>query len=327
MTAANQLAGYASSLPSMKNLVINGDMRIAQRGTSFTSSGVTYGLDRFAHYSSSPVSNNIQQSTDVPSNQGFDYSIKLNTVDLRHSVELPAAGKQGVFATGKVFTLSFWGKTGSSTKSTTINLVFNNGSAYTDSTSPFTSTNNTVTLTTTWQRFEIQYTIDQVPTGNHVACTFGIDANANINYFTGFQLEEGTVATPFEHRPIGVELSLCQRYYYKLGAGTKWGSQGSGSGFQIKFYMEPARHPVQMRASPTLSLVSGGSAYFSAYAGVSPTVLSGDLGTVNTSSMSFSGIENVNEFGVNRLGIDGAGHSQGAGYGSLNNFINCSAEL
>ena len=78
-------------------------MRIAQRGTSLTSSGVTYGLDRFAHYSSSPVSNNIQQSTDVPSNQGFDYSIKLNNVDLRHSVELPAAGKQGVFATGKVF--------------------------------------------------------------------------------------------------------------------------------------------------------------------------------------------------------------------------------
>lgn len=27
------------------------------------------------------------------------------------------------------------------------------------------------------------------------------------------QLEEGSVATPFEHRPVGLELSLCQRYY------------------------------------------------------------------------------------------------------------------
>jgi len=29
-------------------------------------------------------------------------------------------------------------------------------------------------------------------------------------------VEEGTVATPFEHRPISVELSLCQRYYQTL---------------------------------------------------------------------------------------------------------------
>lgn len=32
---------------------------------------------------------------------------------------------------------------------------------------------------------------------------------------TGVQLEEGPVATPFEQRPIGLELSLCQRYYEK----------------------------------------------------------------------------------------------------------------
>ena len=32
---------------------------------------------------------------------------------------------------------------------------------------------------------------------------------------TGFQLEPGPVATPFEHRPIGTELALCQRYYFK----------------------------------------------------------------------------------------------------------------
>ena len=30
------------------------------------------------------------------------------------------------------------------------------------------------------------------------------------------QLELGTVATPFEHRPIGIELALCQRYFQKL---------------------------------------------------------------------------------------------------------------
>ena len=32
---------------------------------------------------------------------------------------------------------------------------------------------------------------------------------------TGVQLEPGTVATPFEFRPYGTELALCQRYYWK----------------------------------------------------------------------------------------------------------------
>ena len=34
---------------------------------------------------------------------------------------------------------------------------------------------------------------------------------------TGIQLEVGDTATPFEHRSFGEELSLCYRYYYKLG--------------------------------------------------------------------------------------------------------------
>ena len=33
---------------------------------------------------------------------------------------------------------------------------------------------------------------------------------------TNIQLEEGSVATPFEQRPYGLEMSLCQRYYEVL---------------------------------------------------------------------------------------------------------------
>jgi hypothetical protein len=35
-------------------------------------------------------------------------------------------------------------------------------------------------------------------------------------YITGVQLEVGSVATPFERRPYGTELSLCQRYFAKM---------------------------------------------------------------------------------------------------------------
>ena len=34
---------------------------------------------------------------------------------------------------------------------------------------------------------------------------------------TGLQLEVGSQATSFEHRSMGEELTLCHRYYYKLG--------------------------------------------------------------------------------------------------------------
>ncbi len=37
--------------------------------------------------------------------------------------------------------------------------------------------------------------------------------NAATVRYTNVQLEPGPVATPFEHRPIGTELALCQRYY------------------------------------------------------------------------------------------------------------------
>jgi len=50
------------------------------------------------------------------------------------------------------------------------------------------------------------------PTG----ATSVIGTNGATFYITGVQLEEGTVATPFEHRPYGTELALCQRYYQKL---------------------------------------------------------------------------------------------------------------
>jgi hypothetical protein len=41
------------------------------------------------------------------------------------------------------------------------------------------------------------------------------DTVGNSIWITGLQLEVGTVATPFEHRPYGTELSLCQRYFEK----------------------------------------------------------------------------------------------------------------
>jgi len=64
---------------NFKNLIINGDMFIAQRGTSATGlTGNGYAIDRFRHQITSAGTWTITQSTDVPTGQGFAYSQKLD---------------------------------------------------------------------------------------------------------------------------------------------------------------------------------------------------------------------------------------------------------
>ena len=64
--------------PAFKNLIINGDMSIAQRGTSKTGeTGSGYkSLDRWRFNAGSGITSTFSQSTDVPSGQGFAYSFK-----------------------------------------------------------------------------------------------------------------------------------------------------------------------------------------------------------------------------------------------------------
>ncbi len=64
------------------------------------------------------------------------------------------------------------------------------------------------------------------------------------------QLELGTIATPFEQRSIGLELSLCQRYYQTAGSGfTAVANSASNA-----YITGPLR--VQMRATPTLAITT-----------------------------------------------------------------------
>jgi hypothetical protein len=108
-----------------RRLTINGDMRIAQRGTSAT--GVTsngyYATDRMNFYKTNTGTYTISQSTDAPS--GFTYSHKvvsttgdgsLGSTDLVsplfYSIEGHDLQHLGYGTTdGKYITLSFWVKT------------------------------------------------------------------------------------------------------------------------------------------------------------------------------------------------------------------------
>jgi hypothetical protein len=79
---------------------------------------------------------------------------------------------------------------------------------------------------------------------------WGLTANATISA-TLLQLEAGSVATPFERRSYGHELTLCQRYYQIVDSLSFWGMGASGAAFggsMLTF--------VPLRSSPTLGVGS-----------------------------------------------------------------------
>ena len=69
-----------SNIVQSKNIIINGDMSIAQRGTSVTGVNTTgyYTIDRFKLTNASAGTWTQSQSTDVPTGQGFATSLKMD---------------------------------------------------------------------------------------------------------------------------------------------------------------------------------------------------------------------------------------------------------
>ncbi len=64
------------------------------------------------------------------------------------------------------------------------------------------------------------------------------------------QFEAGSVATPFERRPYGTELALCQRYYQTLPPTSVQFPWGSGTQVVVSF----VSYKVTTRVNPTITL-------------------------------------------------------------------------
>ena len=103
----------------------------------------------------------------------------------------------------------------------------------------------------------------------------GIDSffsSTDNNFFiTGVQLEVGPVATEFEQEDITTTLVKCQRYYYKLVNGTDGTYVPLGIAYRTTDIQVAERHPIAMRADPSIA-VSGN---LRAVDGLSATVSSG----------------------------------------------------
>jgi hypothetical protein len=66
------------------------------------------------------------------------------------------------------------------------------------------------------------------------------------------QLERGGAATPFEVRPVGAELALCQRYYQVFNPGNAYFVAYMWAGLNL-IYVQTVPLLVQMRVAPTVT--------------------------------------------------------------------------
>jgi hypothetical protein len=271
----------------MRNKIINGKMEIAQRGTSFAAVGNgTYTLDRFAWNKVGDGIVTISQQSDVPTGDEFQNSLRVavTTADTSivstdaYAVYQAIEGYNARDLIGRTFTLSFWVR---STKTGTHCVAFANSNSDRSYVATYTvNASNTwekksVTVSGglitagTWNwtngvgllvRFSLavgstrQTTAGAWQTGEfwgtsaQVNC---LDSNTNIFAITGVQLEVGSVATPFEHRPFGAELALCQRYFYPSEVSLGNAITSTQADFVFVFKS-------QMRTSPSMTQVSFG---------------------------------------------------------------------
>ena len=109
----------------------------------------------------------------------------------------------------------------------------------------------TFTVTSTLTRYNTNITIPAAATtGIEIELSVGAQISGTWN-IGNWQLEFGSVATPFEQRPIGMELALCQRYYWTGALNITVTKSSAGA----QFY--PIIWSVPFRVAPTTITYSG----------------------------------------------------------------------
>ena len=297
ITVANINGGQVGG---RRNMVMNGAMQVAQRGTSSTSNGYQT-IDRWdcAASGMDQLAFTQKQVTDSPDGHYYSFEIDITTAEtaqagdeymrVQHIIE--AQDLQHLAygtSSAKTTTLSFWVKA-KQTGTYAVNFYSSDGSRH-------ISRTYTISAEATWEHKTVTIpgdtsgiinndngsgihlafiliadsayvSTDSTSWGSYSDAGYAYGHNVNVgsssdNYWkiTGVQWEVGTEGTSYEHRSFGEELQLCKRYYEVLVSGT-----GIAWGGICAMYTATETHHqctwVEKRATPTLTYTTGTNYY------------------------------------------------------------------
>ena len=358
LTAANMndLSGTLNTLSGAvgivnKNYLINGGFAVAQRGTSFTSTGSAnnddaYTLDRWYILSDgNDVIDVTQNTTTVPTNGEFAIALDVETVNKKFGIATIIENKDVIGLVGNTVTFSFKAKVSATTKLDNVKaaIVAWSGTADTvtsdiisawgaEGTNPTLIANATyentpanLNLTTSYATYSITAPVDTASTQNLILFIWSdvTDTTAgDFLYIAESKLELGSTATAFEYAggTFQGELAACQRYYYRAGDGTEAYAIVSSTGWTVNSTTAAAfiNLPVRFRAVPTAVEFSNIAIQDTGLSFIAVTSASFDTN-------SFSGnIVNVNLFAT---GITGGRFARALANNSTSGYLALTAEL
>jgi hypothetical protein len=221
--------GFESSttpISGLNNAIINGGFDIWQRGTSSFDTG--YCADRWIVLADGTGTRNISRANVIPSSP-YNIPGYYPQYYLRYQQAVAGSGatfnilEQRIEGVGtfseQYITVSFWARSNTySTISYQIQQNFGTGG----SSEVQAMSTQTISLTNGWKRYSYTTKLTSIldkTVGANSYLAFRINMPLNVQLTVdiwGVQLEKNTIATPFERRPLGIELALCQRYYHKL---------------------------------------------------------------------------------------------------------------
>lgn len=234
-----------TNLPGVgANLIINGDMRIAQRGTSFSGGTANaddkYTLDRWYNLAEGADSVDITQSSTSPDTNGYSYAMDVETTGEKFGLAQIIEAANCIGAIGNTVTLSFdakvsnaridtvkaaiiaWSGTADSVTSDIISSWNADGMTPTlIANATFENTPADLGVTTSWARYSVSAAVDTASAANIIVFIWSDDATNPIAtdflYVSNVKLEVGTSASDFIHDDEKAALDKCKRYYNVLG--------------------------------------------------------------------------------------------------------------
>lgn len=247
-------AAYSAGALSNRNLIINGAMQVAQRGTSGgVTTSYTYMLDRWL------ANGGITSWAQTGAQKSVLQVVTQAGTGPAQRIESNGAN----FVSGNTYTLSF--QVNPTIADVTVGVTFRNGNSYLSEIVAVTDVSSQVvagSYSTVTYTFTLSSSADIVTYPSHNMQVFIGSSVVNTLNITNVQLEVGDTATPFEHRSYGQELALCQRYYFTTWpTGTALGTNivstrnlgVAMAGNAIKVFSGGLALPVEMRATPSVS--------------------------------------------------------------------------